>query len=167
MKDEYVSKEAVLKYIRKVAETAYGDCKDAIGDAYNYLADDLEMHIIRPSIVKPPEGEYISKKKAVDELCFDYAYAAAEIIKKMPGIDAAPVVHGRWLEPRKELPPDGEEVLVLTQSKKGIRNIDKGYWAIDHFIHRGTAQVIGWMKLPDMYLTEEEGLYTATVEVEE
>lgn len=97
MKDEYVSKEAVLKYIRKVAETAHGDCKDAIGDAYNYLADDLEMHIIRPSIVKPPEGEYISKKKAVDELCFDYAYAAAEIIKKMPGIDAAPVVHGKDL----------------------------------------------------------------------
>ena len=100
MKDEYVSKEAVLKYIRKAAEIAHGDCKDAIGDAYNYLADDLEMHIIRPSIVKPPEGEYISKKKAVDELCFDYAYAAAEIIKKMPGIDAAPVVHGKNITKR-------------------------------------------------------------------
>ncbi len=98
MKDEYVSKEAVLKYIRKAAETAYGDCKDAIGDAYNYLADDLEMYIIRPSIVKPPEGEYISKKEAVDALCFDYAYAAADIVNKMPGIDAAPVVHGRWDE---------------------------------------------------------------------
>lgn len=98
MKDEYVSKEAVLKYIRKVAEIAHGDCKDAIGDAYNYLADDLEMYIIRPSIVKPPEGEYISKKEAVDALCFDYAYAAAEIIKKMLGIDAAPVVHGRKIE---------------------------------------------------------------------
>ena len=61
-----------------------------------------------------------------------------------------------WILPRRELPPDGEEVLVLTQSKKGIRNIDKGYWAIDHFIHRGTAQVIGWMRLPDMYLTEED-----------
>lgn len=65
MKDEYVSKESVLEYIRKAAETAYGDCEDAIGDAYNYLADDLEMNIIRPSIVNPPEGEYISKKKAV------------------------------------------------------------------------------------------------------
>lgn len=97
MKDEYVSKEAVLKYIRKAAETAYGDCKDAIGDAFNYLADDLEMYIIRPSIVKPPEGEYISKKEAVDALCFDYAYAAADIVNKMPGIDAAPVVHGRWV----------------------------------------------------------------------
>lgn len=61
-----------------------------------------------------------------------------------------------WILPKRELPPDGEEVLVLTQSKKGIRNIDKGYWAIDHFIHRGTAQVIGWMKLPDMYSSEEE-----------
>lgn len=101
MKDEYVSKEAVLKYIRKAAETAYGDCKDAIGDAFNHLADDLEMHIIRPSIVKPPEGEYISKKKAVDALCFDYAYAAADIVNKMPGIDAAPVVHAHW-QPYKD-----------------------------------------------------------------
>lgn len=64
-----------------------------------------------------------------------------------------------WISPRRELPPDGEEVLVLTQSKKGIRNIDKGYWAIDHFIHRGTAQVIGWMRLPDMYLNEEDDKY--------
>lgn len=61
-----------------------------------------------------------------------------------------------WISPKRELPPDGEEVLVLTQSKKGAINIDKGYWAIDHFIHRGTAQVIGWMRLPDMYLSEEE-----------
>ena len=60
-----------------------------------------------------------------------------------------------WRLPERELPPDGEEVLVLTQSKKGIRNIDKGYWAIDHFIHRGTAQVIGWMRLPEIYLSEE------------
>lgn len=67
-----------------------------------------------------------------------------------------------WILPRRELPPDGEEVLVLTQSKKGIRNIDKGYWAIDHFIHRGTAQVIGWMRLPDMYLSEEDDKYDNT-----
>lgn len=64
-----------------------------------------------------------------------------------------------WILPRRELPPDGEEVLVLTQSKKGIRSIDKGYWSIDRFIHRGKAQVIGWMKLPDMYLSEEDDKY--------
>lgn len=49
-----------------------------------------------------------------------------------------------------------DEELVLTQSKKGIRNIDKGYWVIDHFIHRGTARVIGWMSLPEMYPEREE-----------
>lgn len=124
MKDEYVSKEAVLKYIRKVAETAHGDCKDAIGDAYNYLADDLEMHIIRPSIVKPPEGEYISKKKAVDELCFDYAYAAAEIIKKIPGIDAAPVVHGRWIEDHDYLKCPECSAMV----KRDLTFFDIGDW---------------------------------------
>ena len=64
-----------------------------------------------------------------------------------------------WISPERELPPDGEEVLVLTQSKKGIRNIDKGYFAIDHFIHRGTAQVIGWMRLPDMYLSKGDDKY--------
>lgn len=42
-----------------------------------------------------------------------------------------------WILPREELPPDGEEVLVLTQSKKGIRNIDKGYWAIDQDYRQG------------------------------
>ena len=95
MKDEYVSKEAVLEYIRKVAETAHGDGKDAIGDAYNYLADDLEMGVCRPAVILRG-GEYVSKKEVVDNLCFDYAYAAADIVKKMPGVDVAPVVHGRW-----------------------------------------------------------------------
>lgn len=62
---------------------------------------------------------------------------------------------GKWILPERELPPDGEDVLVLTQSKKGVRNIDKGYWAIDHFIHRGNAQVIGWMELPELYPAEK------------
>lgn len=98
MKDEYVSKEAVLEYIRKVAETAHGDGKDAIGDAYNYLADDLEMGVCRPAVILRG-GEYVSKKEVVDNLCFDYAYAAADIVKKMPGVDVAPVVHAHWLKP--------------------------------------------------------------------
>lgn len=61
-----------------------------------------------------------------------------------------------WISPEREIPPEGEEVLVLTQSKKGIRNIDKGYWVIDRFIHRGTARVIGWMSLPEMYPEREK-----------
>ena len=39
-------------------------------------------------------------------------------------------------------------LLVLTQSKNGVRNVDKGYWAIDHFIYRGRSEVTHWMQLP-------------------
>ena len=31
----------------------------------------------------------------------------------------------------------------------GVRNVDKGYWAIDHFIHRGRSEVTHWMPLPE------------------
>ena len=54
-----------------------------------------------------------------------------------------------WISVDDEIPPDQEEVLVLTQSKNGVRNVDKGYWAIDHFIHRGRSKVTHWMPLPD------------------
>lgn len=56
----------------------------------------------------------------------------------------------KWIGARDKQPPDQEEVLVLTRSKKGIRNIDKGYWSIDHFIHRGCAEVTHWMPLPEL-----------------
>ena len=55
-----------------------------------------------------------------------------------------------WISVRDRLPEDQEEVLVCTLSKNGMRNIDKGYMAIDHFIHRGRAQVTHWMPLPEM-----------------
>ena len=55
-----------------------------------------------------------------------------------------------WVPVTEALPPDQEEVLVLTQSKNGVRNIGKGYWSIDHFIHRGRAQVTHWTPLPAM-----------------
>lgn len=56
----------------------------------------------------------------------------------------------RWIPVAEKIPPDQEEVLVLTRSKNGVRNVDKGYWAIDHFIHRGRAVVTHWMPLPEM-----------------
>lgn len=110
----------------------------AIGDKTNSYGDDSEDDVL---VMRDFDTDRIT------------GFTISSIAKK---IGLQPVVYGRWILPRKELPPDGEEVLVLTQSKKGIRNIDKGYWEIDHFIHRGTAQVIGWMRLPDMYLSEEE-----------
>lgn len=54
----------------------------------------------------------------------------------------------RWISVRENVPEDQEEVLVCTRSKNGCRNIDKGYWSIDHFIHRGTAEVTHWRPLP-------------------
>ena len=53
-----------------------------------------------------------------------------------------------WISVDDELPADKEEVLVCTRSKDGLRNIDKGYMAIDRFIHRGRAEVTHWMPLP-------------------
>ena len=54
-----------------------------------------------------------------------------------------------WISVRDRLPEDQVEVLVATRSKNGVRNIDKGYLAIDHFIHRGRAEVTHWMPLPE------------------
>ena len=65
-------------------------------------------------------------------------------------------IDGRWTDVRKLLPIDQEEVLVCTLSKNGIRNIDKGYWAIDRFIHRGRALVTHWQPLPEPPKGEQE-----------
>lgn len=56
----------------------------------------------------------------------------------------------KWIPVTEKIPPDQEEVLVLTRSKNGVRNVDKGYWAIDHFIHRGRSEVTHWMPLPGL-----------------
>lgn len=55
-----------------------------------------------------------------------------------------------WISVKDKLPEDQVEVLVLTRSMKGMRNVDKGYWSIDHFIHRGRAQVTHWMPMPEL-----------------
>lgn len=54
-----------------------------------------------------------------------------------------------WRDAKKELPDDQEEVLICTRAKNGVRNIDKGYWSIDCWVHRGKAEVVHWMSLPD------------------
>ena len=72
------------------------------------------------------------------ELIEQQAARIAELEAKVP----------RWIPVTEKIPPDQEEVLVLTRSKNGVRNVDKGYWAIDHFIHRGRAEVTHWMPLP-------------------
>ena len=54
-----------------------------------------------------------------------------------------------WISVEERMPNEGKEVLVCTKSKNGSRNIDKGYWEFNRFIHRGTAEVTHWMLLPD------------------
>lgn len=56
-----------------------------------------------------------------------------------------------WIPATLELPPDDREIFVLTRSKNGSRNVDKGYWSLDQqrFVHRGTAEVTDWLPIPD------------------
>ena len=46
------------------------------------------------------------------------------------------------------LPPENEEVLIVTRSKNGSRNIDKGYVLEGRWVHRGVAEVTHWMPMP-------------------
>lgn len=75
-------------------------------------------------------------------------YAADLIEAQAAEIEKLKAQVPRWIPVADKIPPDQEEVLVLTQSKNGVRNVDKGYWAIDHFIHRGRSEVTHWMPLP-------------------
>ena len=40
--------------------------------------------------------------------------------------------------------------LFVKDNTNGVRNIDRGYMAIDRFIHRGCAEVTHWMSLPHL-----------------
>lgn len=76
---------------------------------------------------------------------------AADLIEQQAaGIEELREKVPEWIPVTEKIPPDQEEVLVLTRSKNGVRNVDKGYWAIDHFIHRGRAEVTHWMPLPGL-----------------
>ena len=61
-----------------------------------------------------------------------------------------------WISVNLGVPSDGRDVLVVTRSKKGARNIDKGYYILydvpggGRWVHRGTAEVTHWMDLPKL-----------------
>ena len=54
-----------------------------------------------------------------------------------------------WINASDRLPEELKEVLVVTQSKNGSRNIDKGYRLDGRWIHRGCANITHWMQLPE------------------
>lgn len=81
--------------------------------------------------------------------CYQKDTDAADLIEAQAAeIEKLKAQVPRWIPAADKIPPDQEEVLVLTQSKNGVRNVDKGYWAIDHFFHRGRSEVTHWMPLP-------------------
>lgn len=42
------------------------------------------------------DNDLISRSALLEELVFDYAYAAADIVKAAPSVDAVPVVYAKW-----------------------------------------------------------------------
>lgn len=64
-------------------------------------------------------------------------------------VDAAEVLRDQWISVKDKLPETEEEVLVLTVSKTGNVNVDKGYLLNGRFVHRGSAVVTHWMPLPE------------------
>lgn len=59
-----------------------------------------------------------------------------------------------WISVNLGIPSDGREVLIVTRSKNGNWNIDKGYYMPaeipggGRWVHRGVAEVTHWMDLP-------------------
>lgn len=107
--------------------------------------------------------QFVKSLRACGRNCCDDCVCFKEkILCKVKNLEAADLIEQqaakiaeleakvpRWIPVTEKIPPDQEEVLVLTRSKNGVRNVDKGYWAIDHFIHRGRAEVTHWMPLPE------------------
>lgn len=64
--------------------------------------------------------------------------------------------HMEWINAKTQLPATDDEVLVVTQSKNGTRNIDKGRYMVNekYWVHRGSAEVTYWAPMPE--LPEEE-----------
>lgn len=103
------------------------------------------------------EDKFVVKDSCGDGYELEFAYGIVDLIDKndnghvVTEFDEDDFPHtGKWISVKDELPPDQEEVLVCTLAKNGVQNIDKGYWAIDHFIHRGRSQVTHWMPLPEL-----------------
>lgn len=101
------------------------------------MCDDCWLTTIQKEFGAPFCDDKLKQNAA--DLIEEQAAKIKELEEKVP----------RWIPVTEKIPPDQEEVLVLTRSKNGVRNVDKGYWAIDHFIHRGRAEVTHWRPLPE------------------
>ena len=82
----------------------------------------------------------------------------AELEWKQKEIELARRHARQWISVEDRLPSVEVDVLVLTRSKSGSVNVDKGYFAADlgRFVHRGRAEVSYWMPLPELPKEVEE-----------
>ena len=55
-----------------------------------------------------------------------------------------------WISVDDRLPETESDVFVVTRSKSGGTNVDKGYYFNGRWVHRGTAKVIFWMPIPEV-----------------
>lgn len=62
-----------------------------------------------------------------------------------------------WIPVTQDLPSDGEYVLCTTQTKKGTRQVVRGYYDCDHWVCGMNSNVVAWMPLPRPWEGEEDG----------
>lgn len=82
----------------------------------------------------------------------------AELEWKQKEIELARRHARQWISVEDRLPSVEVDVLVLTRSKSGSVNVDKGYFSagLGRFVHRGGAEVSHWMPLPELPKEVEE-----------
>ncbi len=87
----------------------------------------------------------------IQDLRREVAQLKAELEWKQKEIVLAQRHARQWISVADRLPSVEEDVLVLTKSKSGSVNVDKGYFAADlgRFVHRGSAKITHWMPLPE------------------
>ena len=96
--------------------------------------------------VNPIIRNLTAMKSVYDAIALDGMIKALE---EAPTVDAAELLREQWISVDDKLPETEEEVLVLTVSKTGNVNVDKGYLLNGRFVHRGSAVVTHWMPLPE------------------
>lgn len=71
-------------------------------------------------------NDLISRGAAIDAVYYKPSYKMAiEVLKEVPAIDAAPVVHGRWVKMTGMMPPEYHGHYMCSNCEwhmKGLRN---------------------------------------------
>lgn len=62
-----------------------------------------------------------------------------------------------WIPVTTDLPPEGKYVLCTTTTKKGLRQVVKGYYADGRWCCGMNSNVVAWMPMPDPWEGEEDG----------